>query len=225
MAIPLAAAPIIGAGISAVGGLLTNRREIRASEHMATHGYQHAVADLRKAGLNPLLAYAQGPETGRAPDLDNPLGYAGEAASSAVRLKTERDRVTSETELNTELGRRAYLEGDRAIADKKYLEEQTRRSVQERRLLEQGAMARLLGTTGIDDLRALPERLGLPTSWEDMKRELLKPYDPKRKVDVPKILRHGLTRMQELFSAENIRRSLRRGWGLPEVPEKGGDDK
>lgn len=37
------------------------------SEYMAKHGYQFAVEDMKKAGLNPILAYSQGASSGSSP--------------------------------------------------------------------------------------------------------------------------------------------------------------
>ena len=70
--------------------------------------HQYNVADLEKAGLNPLLSATQGSSTASAPNLQNPSDSASRAASSAAALAG------------------AVANVDKQIADAELVREQTR---------------------------------------------------------------------------------------------------
>lgn len=98
-----AAAALIPAGASVIGGLISafgqgqtnaaNAREAQRTrdfqERMRATQYQTAVDDMRKAGLNPALAYQQGGSgtpTGATATMQNPAADAASSAHSAASL-------------------------------------------------------------------------------------------------------------------------------------------
>lgn len=92
------AIPIIGPALDAAAGV--------ASAHQArsafTHRYQDTVADMRKAGLNPALAYGQGggnPQTSDLPDVGSSLTRAAQSTASAKQAEAERKKTEAETKL------------------------------------------------------------------------------------------------------------------------------
>lgn len=113
-----AIAPFAGAGLDFLGGLLTNQsnadeaaRNRRFVAKMYKNRYQNTVADMRKAGLNPILA-ANGGSVGSAPSgsmatFDNPfhgaIGTALQTMSSLQGLenaKSQQALTDSQTGLN-----------------------------------------------------------------------------------------------------------------------------
>lgn len=105
-----------GQGDTNVANAQEAQRNREFQERMRSTQYQTSVEDMRKAGLNPALAYQQGgagTPTGATAVHQNPAAQAQTAAASAVqtfqdmrRTNAEIERTTAETDLtrtNTQL--------------------------------------------------------------------------------------------------------------------------
>jgi hypothetical protein len=104
----LKATPLIGAGLSFLGGERRNvsqtsaaSRQMGFQEEMSNTAYQRAMADMRKAGLNPILAYKQGgasTPSGAMPVLQDTMSPAVGAYIQGSTAQSQIDLQMSQTE-------------------------------------------------------------------------------------------------------------------------------
>jgi len=100
---PTTTAALIGLGGSALGGLFgrsSASKSIRFLKQAAKMAHQWEVADLRAAGLNPILSGTGGPGAKQAGGaMPSTPDFAG-SAIMAARVKAEIENINSLTDLN-----------------------------------------------------------------------------------------------------------------------------
>lgn len=89
---PVTTAAVINAGANLVGGLFSQSSARSAYQHR----YQDTVQDMKKAGLNPALAYGQNPGGGAQ---THDFGDIGSQAATAAQAAANAAKTHAETEL------------------------------------------------------------------------------------------------------------------------------
>ena len=134
---------IIGAGIGAASSLIGGQQQNAANqamvqnqmdfqERMRRTQYQTAVADLKAAGLNPMLAYSQGgagTPQGATAQMGNPLGEAGNSAREAAMAVAQFNQLRTQNILTQEQAEATAADANLKIDTSAYTQAQTAREL------------------------------------------------------------------------------------------------
>jgi len=134
---------ILGAGIGAASSLIGGQQQNTANQAMAQGQmdfqermrktqYQTTVADLKAAGLNPMLAYSQGgagTPQGATAQMGNPLGEAGNSAREAAMAVAQFNQLRTQNILTQEQAEATAADANLKKDTSAYTQAQTAREL------------------------------------------------------------------------------------------------
>jgi hypothetical protein len=99
----------IGAGTALVGGYLQNQagkasagRQMGFQEKMSNTAYQRGMADMRKAGLNPMLAYKMGGASSPTGAMYQPSNIGAAAVSGAQSVASAQQSISQSKQIDAQ---------------------------------------------------------------------------------------------------------------------------
>ncbi len=129
MAIAALGGAVLGAGVSLYGQERANiankklaREQMAFQERMSGSSYQRAVRDMKLAGINPMLAYAQGGASSPSGQTARMEDVGGPAVASAMGMK----RLVADLKLVEQQTEATRQQGFKSMSDALYTQTQDR---------------------------------------------------------------------------------------------------
>ena len=136
---------LLGAGIGAASSLIGGQAQNAANAQLAANQmdfqermrrtqYQTTVADLKAAGLNPMLAYTQGgagTPQGATAQMGNPLGEAGNSAKEGALAVAQYDNMRNTNVLLEEQAEKTNADRHLSLDQAAYTRAQTAREIEQ----------------------------------------------------------------------------------------------
>ena len=188
---------LISAGASLAGGLMTNSANASLASQqeafqadMSGTAYQRAVADMEKAGLNPMLAYSNGPAStpsGATIAMQNPVTPAVSSALEAATTQASVNKAVADTDLSKALTVKAAADAKSSLATAAQAEANT--DISRASLAEKQVESHI--SSAIDKFVApISHSAGqvadqAPSIWDKIKSGVMGAYDSMDKMNFP----------------------------------------
>lgn len=150
----------VGSGISSMMGASSAKKQMKFQKRMSNTAHQREMADLKKAGLNPLLTGKYGGSstpTGVAFTPENPLKDAGQTASAYGSLKQAKPLVTAQVNSQNATTAKTMAETDLLKANTQNILDQTLADVDLKK--SSSALSSVQTKKGNQEIKALKEEL------------------------------------------------------------------
>jgi len=203
------------AGADLLGGLMTNSANSREAqrnrdfqERMSNTSYQRAVADLKQAGINPMLAYMKGgasTPSGSTAQLENPARGLGQSVGSAVQARKAAALLDAQIyETNAR--------GDTAVEQGRLLSEQRLSAaidnIQKEQFSAQDAQAKIdLARKQVEQISEAIEHSKSQQESEALARQLMRLEMMAKQLGLPSLLNEA--RIDESWYGKYIRPLLK----------------
>lgn len=116
---------IIGAGIGASSAKQVNDENV----YLANTRYQRTTADMRKAGINPMMAVQSGSSAGSVPQLTNPADSASKTAGALVKGVVDTANSAANVNMKKQLGEKAVADTANAVKTGELIDAQRAKTI------------------------------------------------------------------------------------------------
>lgn len=200
---------VAAGGLGLFGGVLANaqnaqqaKKQMEFQAGMSNTSWQRGVADMKAAGINPMLAFQQGgasTPTGAMAKMDNAIGQGISSALAMRSLVAELENKDAQNTLNTHLGTKALADATLSASNTKTSD--VNRAAVEATLSAIKAKAKAEEEKAKYDYKAskydaIMSRIGREAGTAGKVKNLLNPFD---KID-PKKYFYGDKKTGEIFN-------------------------